>query len=918
MSVMDKAISRSNAVANTALAGMKAKGSGGGILAPSQGMGQVIGFQQQGANRERYNLFRGWLYAAINALASEAAGQPVHVGRMTGVPAKENRDNPGKRKGQFHIERKMTRRAREKAAKNELEVLENHPFIAQLEKPNEVQSKWQFVYSFVANLCLTGWSYVVSDGDEYYCVPTTWVTPVHDKGPFSSILLQNPNDPAAEPKPFERGKFGFAHLPNPANPLSATAPATAQITAIRIDDHIQASQEQFFENGIFPSVIVTMGKDPHPDVPGGARPRLTATQRRQVHAAIAKVMGGVQNYGTPAIVDGLIESIERLSATQNEMGWEKSEEKVRARILSAFGVHPYILGENVSVGGYAQVANIEKRFYKRVNTYLDMLGELMTNFAAPGKDSQKLLVWWEECEAIDPGVYWANINAARGRNDISQTEYRALLGMPPDEDGVEAQIDVATAGVVVQILTAVGTGAVSPAQAVAAFTGLGISEDLAEELAGDGPSAQLQMAQQQLEMTQQQLQQSPDEQAKKDEAKVKEVINSLPQFQLLRLKSSLPLLAAKANHEYSCVMLRLPPELAAGVKAMAASIPDEDLAPDGREDDPHVTVKFGLHTNDVNEVRDVLTGVGPVGVRFGGVSLFENEEHDVVKLDVSGQSLHALNSIVSHELECTDTHPTYKPHCTIAYVKAGLGKGYRDKLVNLLAGKTATFTQVVFSDKERNHQMVSLMVGGKGWQDQPRIPAGSPEGGQWGSGTGVISLVGKPTTAPGETQDWISKWTGDEGGFADYQKAVKEGRAWVNGEANPTLDKLYADTQAKLKAAGINGVKSYRGIQIGEDHPLYKDLKAGKLKPGQTIEIEGADFASWSTDEGIAADFAKENALGETLLTGAGLVFERIVKSEDVVTAASVHKGFIEREAEVVAKRPEGKFKVRVTRIFTS
>jgi hypothetical protein len=94
-------------------------------------------------------------------------------------------------------------------------------------------------------------------------------------------------------------------------------------------------------------------------------------------------MGGVANYGEPAIVDGMIESVTRLSATQNEMGWEKSEDKIRTRILSAFGVHPYILGEPVGVGGYAQVVNIEKRFYKRVNTFLDMLSTVVTNFVGP-------------------------------------------------------------------------------------------------------------------------------------------------------------------------------------------------------------------------------------------------------------------------------------------------------------------------------------------------------------------------------------------------------------------------------------------------------------------------------------------------------------------------------------------------------
>ena len=146
---------------------------------------------------------------------------------------------------------------------------------------------------------------------------------------------------------------------------------------------------------------------------------------------IRKTMGGVANYGNPAIVDGLIENITRLSATQNEMGWEKSEDKVKSRILSSFCVHPYILGEPVNVGGYAQAAKIEERFCKRVNTFLNMLSGIVTNFGS-SLVNEALVVWWEQCQPHDPSIRAKQITDARKNGDISRNEVRAecrILGL---------------------------------------------------------------------------------------------------------------------------------------------------------------------------------------------------------------------------------------------------------------------------------------------------------------------------------------------------------------------------------------------------------------------------------------------------------------------------------------------------------
>lgn len=63
-------------------------------------------------------------------------------------------------------------------------------------------------------------------------------------------------------------------------------------------------------------------------------------------------------------------------------------------------------------------------------------------------------------------------------------------------------------------------------------------------------------------------------------------------------------------HKFSSTQFDLSPEASDKVKAIGARIPDVDLAADGREDNPHVTVKYGLHGEDPEAVQPVPEGVG--------------------------------------------------------------------------------------------------------------------------------------------------------------------------------------------------------------------------------------------------------------------------------------------------------------------
>lgn len=167
-------------------------------------------------------------------------------------------------------------------------------------------------------------------------------------------------------------------------------------------------------------------------------------------------------------------------------------------------------------------------------------------------------------------------------------------------------------------------------------------------------------------------------------------------------------LEEKAAHEFSSTQVNLPEPLAGQIRRWGHQfIADEDVdTEEGREDEIHVTVLFGLHTNEPDEVKKALKGVGPIELTLGKTSIFECEDYDVVKLDVESDDLHRLNKKLSDCCEHTQTHPTYKPHCTISYVKKGCGKKYvgNDKF----AGTKIEIDEVLFSNKERIKKAIKL------------------------------------------------------------------------------------------------------------------------------------------------------------------------------------------------------------------
>ena len=124
---------------------------------------------------------------------------------------------------------------------------------------------------------------------------------------------------------------------------------------------------------------------------------------------------------------------------------------------------------------------------------------------------------------------------------------------------------------------------------------------------------------------------------------------------------------------YGCLMVRLPELLAEQVRAYAASIPEkyrlktEDI-PDGIPHDVHITVKYGLLTEDAEDVAKVIAGTEPIVIRLGRSSVFDNPDAVVLKLGVESRELRRLHNRVVQNLAHVNTYRDYRPHVTVAYL----------------------------------------------------------------------------------------------------------------------------------------------------------------------------------------------------------------------------------------------------------
>ncbi len=125
---------------------------------------------------------------------------------------------------------------------------------------------------------------------------------------------------------------------------------------------------------------------------------------------------------------------------------------------------------------------------------------------------------------------------------------------------------------------------------------------------------------------------------------------------------------------------------------------------------PHITLLYGIKRSvPAASIREIIENKSPFSVQFGAVGIFSNPDFDVLYVSVMpNKSLSDFYDALQ-VLPNENTHPNYKPHITLAYMKKGLAKKYLN-IFNPLQGKTFNVKQVTISRVDYVNEIVSLGV----------------------------------------------------------------------------------------------------------------------------------------------------------------------------------------------------------------
>jgi phage portal protein BeeE len=417
--------------------------------------GQPFGnSRSMGQHTEQYRYFRDWVYAAIRPIAVRIAAQPFMVGtKIAGGPSavKAWENKPEYPQKLFeHIELfKHAPLFISKQAK-EMDILESHPILDVLARPNEIHTEWALKYLAAVNIMLTGeafwWINDTDQGTQVWPAPTSWVEPIYGTDRVFNGWSVRPSG-STEAYPVAPEDMCFFFLPDPSNPIQGLSPLQAMSRPVVIDEYISACQLQGYRNGIRPSVILKAGRKPEiPGISSGERYTLTPTQRQQLVAAIKNAYQGWEHHNDPAIVDGLIEDIVPWDRSPAEMDYINSGKYNADRIMLGYGVNPITIGAREG-GNRAQAYVAEDSVCANViNPILEMMSQVATVFFQPRyakkQKATKLYVWMEKAQPHDADLELKRLQLAHEGKAMAPNDYRKVAGLPPLDGGDKAPFQV--------------------------------------------------------------------------------------------------------------------------------------------------------------------------------------------------------------------------------------------------------------------------------------------------------------------------------------------------------------------------------------------------------------------------------------------------------------------------------------------
>lgn len=408
-----KAFDRADAMVTLARSRVQAKAAGDSVMDMISG-GPTGGTQRGNYShaKEQYAACKGWVWAAVRLKAQRIAGQPIRVAK--------DAKRPSGKKGLIDTDG--------------LEPLDQHPILDLLADPNELMTSWNLMHSTVFSLELTGrslWWVTQSRGRQIILpVPSQWIVNVDAQRTLWEIQPSG----SATSFPVSGDEIIHFYYPDPADPFGCISPLQQIATAVEADNAIGECQYQVFLRGFAPRVALTVGKNAGIGGAAGVRPVLTQSQRKQLVEAIKAAYASWTKFEEPIILDGLIESIHKLSNNPTELDFLDSSKLTKSRILQGYGVSPILLGEVEGANRASATVADEIFVSNSVNPLCHLMSLTLTEWLPP-MFGEELQVWVEPAKAKDAEMHLKRWEAGSRAKVVTPNEFRRNVLNLPDIAG---------------------------------------------------------------------------------------------------------------------------------------------------------------------------------------------------------------------------------------------------------------------------------------------------------------------------------------------------------------------------------------------------------------------------------------------------------------------------------------------------
>lgn len=609
----------------------------------------------------------------------------------------------------------------------------DHPLRRLIENPNQMDTSYDLFYELqlFMELCGVAYLWMVPNGFgvpcELWVIPSHWVWPrTNGGGLWDPSKIKGDLIDYYEVRPWGgTGSAGMLKFPakevlmfsmkSPINKLDGWSPQTAGAMWIDTEESIVKSR--------WAQMCNQARADVHIEVPGD----MTDPDDERISRIEAKFMAKYQgelNYGKPIFTPAGTK-VTPLSFSPQEMAYFQSEEQARDMVLALRQFPKTAAGISNDMTFGAVLATAASLCSNSINPRLMPLGLRLTKDLAPrfATEGNPIRIWWDDTSPADPQQVNQDIAQDLQANAITPNEVRALRGRPAYKNGGNDPMVTGPGGMVPLPLNT-GEDLTDLGELVPTYP----KDNAGENEGGGGMEALL----------------GGDSPPEGDEGGDYGGMESpKPKLSAPRIESpnnggnmipsSLPkgyrmthdewiengaVTKIQKERDFSSTQFDLNsyPKVRAVLEGFQAAILQEDLTGDGLETDFHVTVKYGLRTDNIDEVRRIVAGFGPVTITLGKVSLFPakeptlargGKEYDVVKVDVEGEDLRRLNSLLA-QLPHKDTFPVYSPHVTLAYVVPGEGEKYISPPDRVGHWAKVTLSALTFSDKDGFKTIIPL------------------------------------------------------------------------------------------------------------------------------------------------------------------------------------------------------------------